>query len=133
MSLKIGQTIGHYRIVDQLGAGGMGIVYKAQERDTGRLVALKRMKRLDATALDRFKRECRTLHDLSHPNLVTLYDRLLGTYTPAERAHGVAYGLDDAEALGRASFPGLLSIPFHTPRRPDAPDTKVRIEVSAGR
>jgi sterol desaturase/sphingolipid hydroxylase (fatty acid hydroxylase superfamily) len=69
----------------------------------------------------------------NYANLVTLYDRLLGTYTPAERAHGVVYGLDDAEALGRASFPGLLSIPFHTPRRLDAPDAKVRIEVSAGR
>jgi len=69
----------------------------------------------------------------NYANLVTLYDRVLGTYTPAERAHSVKYGLDDAEALGRASFPGLLSIPFHTPRRPDAPDTKVRIEVSAGR
>jgi hypothetical protein len=69
----------------------------------------------------------------NYANLVTLYDRLLGTYTPAERAHGVSYGLDDAEALGRASLSGLLSMPFHAPRRPGAPDTKVRIEVSAGR
>lgn len=68
----------------------------------------------------------------NYANLITLYDRVLGTYVPAERAHNVVYGLDDAEALSRASFPGLLSIPFHQPGRPDSPDTKVRIEASAG-
>jgi sterol desaturase/sphingolipid hydroxylase (fatty acid hydroxylase superfamily) len=69
----------------------------------------------------------------NYANLLTLYDRLLGTYTPAERAQSVEYGLDDAEAMGRASLPGLLSIPFHSRQQADVPDTKVRIEASAGR
>jgi sterol desaturase/sphingolipid hydroxylase (fatty acid hydroxylase superfamily) len=48
----------------------------------------------------------------NYGTILTIYDRLLGTYTPAERAHGVVYGLDDADPLRSASFPGLLSMPF---------------------
>jgi sterol desaturase/sphingolipid hydroxylase (fatty acid hydroxylase superfamily) len=69
----------------------------------------------------------------NYANLLTIYDRLLYTYTPSARAESVNYGLDDAERLGRASFPGLLTMPFHGPASPGLPDTKVRIEVSAGR
>jgi sterol desaturase/sphingolipid hydroxylase (fatty acid hydroxylase superfamily) len=70
----------------------------------------------------------------NYANLLTVYDRLLGTYTPAERAASVIYGLDDAERLGRAAYPGLLSLPFQTVgRMPDVPDTKVRIDAPAGR
>jgi len=45
-------------------------------------------------------------------NILTIYDRVLGTYTPAERAHSVIYGLDDVDPVHSRSFPGLLSMPF---------------------
>jgi serine/threonine protein kinase/tetratricopeptide (TPR) repeat protein len=64
----------HYEIVEKLGEGGMGIVYKARERETGRLVALKEMKQFDAAALSRFMDEFRALMSINHPNVVTLYD-----------------------------------------------------------
>jgi len=70
----------------------------------------------------------------NYANLLTVYDRVLGTYTPAERAHSVVYGLDAAEPLAAGSYLALLTLPFHqADRTPDAPDTKVRIEAAAGR
>ena len=68
----------------------------------------------------------------NYANLVTLYDRLLGTYTPAERAHTVVYGLDDVDPARISTFGGLLSIPFE-PASPLVPDRKVRVEAGAGR
>jgi sterol desaturase/sphingolipid hydroxylase (fatty acid hydroxylase superfamily) len=49
----------------------------------------------------------------NYANLLTIYDRLLGTYTPAERAHSIVYGLDDAERLANGAYPALLALPFH--------------------
>ena len=69
----------------------------------------------------------------NYANLLTIYDRLLYTYTPSVRAESVNYGLDDAERMGRASLPGLLTMPFQGAATPGLPDTKVRIEVGAGR
>ena len=70
----------------------------------------------------------------NYANLLTIYDRLLGTYTPAERAPSVVYGLDDAGRLGSASYPRLLSMPFQTAERTTrVPDTKVRVEATTGR
>jgi sterol desaturase/sphingolipid hydroxylase (fatty acid hydroxylase superfamily) len=69
----------------------------------------------------------------NYANLVTLYDRLLGTYTPAERAGAVVYGLGGADPKAVASFPALLTMPFRGPESAAAPDTKVRIEASVGR
>jgi len=69
----------------------------------------------------------------NYANLLTIYDRLLGTYTPADRAGSVTYGLNDTDSKAIASFPGLLSMPFRPPEPPLVPDTKVRIEASAGR
>jgi serine/threonine protein kinase len=62
-----------YEILAQLGRGGMGIVYKARERQTGQLVALKMMQRPDVSSLARFKQEFRALQEVSHPNLVILF------------------------------------------------------------
>jgi sterol desaturase/sphingolipid hydroxylase (fatty acid hydroxylase superfamily) len=69
----------------------------------------------------------------NYANLLTIYDRLLGTYTPSQRAASVVYGLDDADPNAVASFPGLLSMPFRESDRSLLPDTKVRIGASAGR
>jgi sterol desaturase/sphingolipid hydroxylase (fatty acid hydroxylase superfamily) len=69
----------------------------------------------------------------NYANLLTIYDRLLGTYTPSQRAASVVYGLDDADPNAVASFPGLLSMPFRESDGSLLPDTKVRIGASAGR
>jgi sterol desaturase/sphingolipid hydroxylase (fatty acid hydroxylase superfamily) len=69
----------------------------------------------------------------NYANLLTVYDRLLGTYTPADRAVSVVYGLDDAGAMGSASLPGLLSMPFQAAEQSALADKKIRVEASAGR
>jgi len=69
----------------------------------------------------------------NYANLLTIYDRLLGTYTPSARAQSVLYGLDAAERMGRASFPALVTMPFERPEDADVPDTKVRVPAAVGR
>jgi tetratricopeptide (TPR) repeat protein len=126
----LGRTISHYRVIEKLGGGGMGVVYKAEDLSLGRTVALKFLPKelaRDAQSLDRFRHEARSASALNHPNIVTVHEIAnseAGSFLVMEWIQGetlrkrmergldlsslVQYGIQVARALRAAHEAGII-------------------------
>src|SRR6202049_2552907 len=109
----INQTISHYRITGQLGSGGMGVVYEAEDLNLGRKVALKflppQLSR-DQNALDRFLFEARTASALNHPNICTIYAVEKAAVENEGDQSFIAMELLEGESLDRKLAAGPLPL-----------------------
>ena len=103
----IGLTVSHYRILEKLGGGGMGVVYKAEDLRLGRYVSLKFLPEQlssEPLAIERFQREARAASSLNHPNIVVVYEAGTASVPGRESpVHYLAMELIDGEPIASSS------------------------------